>query len=55
MNRGCVYIRLLLMSRKIDPENSLLFFDEVQEISRALTALKHFYEMILSIFLQRLL
>lgn len=29
---------------KIDPENTLIIFDEVQEIPRALKALKYFYE-----------
>ena len=29
---------------KIDPEKTLLFFDEIQEVPRALTALKSFYE-----------
>ena len=30
--------------RKIDPANTLLIFDEVQEVPRALTSLKYFYE-----------
>ena len=30
--------------RKIDPENTLLIFDEVQEVPRALSSLKYFYE-----------
>lgn len=34
----------LYAGRKIDPENSLLIFDEVQEVPRALTSLKYFYE-----------
>ena len=34
----------LYAGRKIDPEKSLLIFDEVQEVPRALTALKYFYE-----------
>ena len=34
----------LYAGRKIDPENSLLIFDEVQEVSRALASLKYFYE-----------
>lgn len=34
----------LYIGRKIDPENSLLIFDEVQEVPRALTSLKYFYE-----------
>ena len=34
----------LYVGQKINPENSLLIFDEVQEIPRALTSLKYFYE-----------
>lgn len=34
----------LYVERKIDPENTLLIFDEVQEVPRALSALKYFYE-----------
>ncbi len=34
----------LYIGSKIDPENSLLIFDEVQEVPRALTSLKYFYE-----------
>ena len=34
----------LYIGRKIDPENSLLIFDEVQEVPRALASLKYFYE-----------
>jgi len=34
----------LYAGRKIDPENTLLIFDEVQEVPRALSALKYFYE-----------
>lgn len=34
----------LYIGHKIDPENSLLIFDEVQEVPRALTSLKYFYE-----------
>lgn len=34
----------LYAGRKIDPENSLLIFDEVQEVPRALASLKYFYE-----------
>ena len=34
----------LYAGRKIDPGNSLLIFDEVQEVPRALTSLKYFYE-----------
>ena len=30
--------------RKIRPENTLLIFDEIQEVPKALTALKYFYE-----------
>lgn len=32
------------MGRKINPEDSLLIFDEVQEVPRALASLKYFYE-----------
>ncbi|MCI7605536.1 MAG: ATP-binding protein [Spirochaetales bacterium] len=34
----------LYIGRKINPNNSLLIFDEVQEVPRALTSLKYFYE-----------
>jgi predicted AAA+ superfamily ATPase len=34
----------LYAGRKIDPDNSLLIFDEVQEVPRALASLKYFYE-----------
>lgn len=34
----------LYIGHKIDPDNALLIFDEVQEVPRALTALKYFYE-----------
>lgn len=34
----------LYAGRKIDPENALLVFDEVQEVPRALAALKYFCE-----------
>ena len=34
----------IYVGRKIDPENTLLIFDEVQEVPRALAALKYFYE-----------
>ena len=34
----------LYVGRKIDPVDSLLIFDEVQEVPRALTSLKYFYE-----------
>lgn len=34
----------LYCGRKIDPNNSLIIFDEVQEVPRALTSLKYFYE-----------
>ncbi len=30
--------------KKIDPENTLLIFDEIQEVPKALTSLKYFYE-----------
>lgn len=34
----------LYIGRKIKPDTTLLIFDEVQEVPRALTALKYFYE-----------
>ncbi len=34
----------LYAGRKIDPESTLLIFDEVQEVPRALSSLKYFYE-----------
>jgi predicted AAA+ superfamily ATPase len=34
----------LYAGRKINPENTLLIFDEVQEVPRALSSLKYFYE-----------
>lgn len=34
----------LYAGRKIDPNNTLLIFDEVQEVPRALSSLKYFYE-----------
>ena len=34
----------LYAGRRIDPDNSLLIFDEVQEVPRALASLKYFYE-----------
>ena len=34
----------LYAGRKIDPDNSLIIFDEIQEVQRALTSLKYFYE-----------
>lgn len=34
----------LYVGRKINPENTLLIFDEVQEVPRALSSLKYFYE-----------
>lgn len=34
----------LYAGHKIDPDNTLLIFDEVQEIPRALSSLKYFYE-----------
>ncbi|MCD8097825.1 MAG: ATP-binding protein [Lachnospiraceae bacterium] len=34
----------LYAGRKIDPDSTLLIFDEVQEVPRALTSLKYFYE-----------
>ncbi len=32
------------IKQKIDPKNTLLIFDEIQEVERGLTALKYFYE-----------
>lgn len=34
----------LYVGRKIDPDKTLLIFDEVQEVPRALSSLKYFYE-----------
>lgn len=34
----------LYAGRKINPENTLLIFDEIQEVPRALASLKYFYE-----------
>jgi hypothetical protein len=34
----------LYVGRKIDPDNTLIIFDEVQEVPRALASLKYFYE-----------
>ncbi|MBQ7884089.1 MAG: ATP-binding protein [Phascolarctobacterium sp.] len=34
----------LYVGRKIDPEHTLLIFDEIQEVPRALSSLKYFYE-----------
>lgn len=34
----------LYAGKKIDPNNTLIVFDEVQEVPRALTSLKYFYE-----------
>lgn len=34
----------LVYSKKINPENTLLIFDEVQEVPEALSSLKYFYE-----------
>ncbi len=34
----------LYAGKKIDPDNTLLIFDEVQEVPRALSSLKYFYE-----------
>lgn len=34
----------LYVGHKIDPNNSLLIFDEVQEVPRAMASLKYFYE-----------
>lgn len=34
----------LYTNQKVDPDNTLLIFDEVQEVPRALSSLKYFYE-----------
>ena len=34
----------LFVGRKLNPDNALLIFDEVQEVPRALSSLKYFYE-----------
>jgi predicted AAA+ superfamily ATPase len=34
----------LYAGRKIDPDNTLIIFDEVQEVPKALSSLKYFYE-----------
>lgn len=34
----------LYAGRKINPDNTLIIFDEVQEVPRALASLKYFYE-----------
>lgn len=34
----------IYVGRKINPDNVLLIFDEVQEVPRALASLKYFYE-----------
>src|SRR5699024_6469523 len=34
----------LYVGRKIDADNTLLIFDEVREVPRALASLKYFYE-----------
>ena len=34
----------LYSGRKIDPDHTLLIYDEVQEVPRALSSLKYFYE-----------
>lgn len=44
----------LYAGRKIDPDNSLVIFDEVQEVPRALASLKYFYENARSITLYAL-
>ncbi|MDR0917660.1 MAG: AAA family ATPase, partial [Oscillospiraceae bacterium] len=35
----------LLTASKIDPNNTLIIFDEIQECTRALLSLKYFYEL----------
>lgn len=34
-----------LLQKKITPGNTLLFFDEIQQVPKAITALRYFYEM----------
>lgn len=34
----------IISGQQIDPKNTLLIFDEIQEVPKALTALKYFYE-----------
>ena len=34
----------IIFNKKIDKENTLIFFDEIQKNTRALTSLKYFYE-----------
>ena len=34
----------LYLNRKIEPENTLIFFDEIQVLPKAITSLKYFYE-----------
>ncbi|MDO4340205.1 MAG: ATP-binding protein [Eubacteriales bacterium] len=34
----------LYAEKKIDPQNTLIIFDEIQEVPKALTSLKYFYE-----------
>ncbi len=36
----------LFIGRKINPENTLIFFDEVQVVPEAITSLKYFYEQL---------
>ena len=45
----------LYVGRKIDPDNSLLIFDEVQEVPRALSSLKYFFKLVKTHCLQRYL
>ncbi len=45
LNTDCLIMGLeLYAGHKIDPDNSLLIFDEVQEVPRALASLKYFCE-----------
>lgn len=43
-NLGLIMGIELYAGKKIDADNTLLLFDEVQEVPRALTSLKYFYE-----------
>ncbi len=44
LNTGRIIEGLELEHSKIDPENTLIILDEIQECPKALTALKYFYE-----------
>lgn len=45
LNTGRLILGIeMYADRKIDPDNTLLIFDEIQEVPKALSALKYFYE-----------